>query len=81
MQLWTALQQGMALAQQAYLYALEYAKERIQGVEVEQMRNLDAPRVAISTHPDVKRMLLWCKAVVEGSRALSSRAARASRFS
>ena len=34
------------------------------------MRDLDAPRIPIAEHPDVKRMLLWCKAHVEGGRAL-----------
>ena len=61
--------QSLGLASQAYLYAREYAKERIQGVDIEEMRNLDAPRVLIAHHPDVRRMLLWCKAMVEGSRA------------
>jgi alkylation response protein AidB-like acyl-CoA dehydrogenase len=62
--------QGMSLASLAYLYAAAYAAERIQGVDIEEMKNLDAPRVFIREHPDVRRMLLWCKAVVEGSRSL-----------
>jgi alkylation response protein AidB-like acyl-CoA dehydrogenase len=62
--------QSVALAAQAYLYARDYALERVQGVDIEQMRNLDAPRVVIAEHPDVRRMLLWCKAMVEGCRAL-----------
>ena len=67
--------QSVALAAQAFNYAREYALERVQGVEVEQMRNLEAPRVAIAAHPDVRRMLLMSKALVEGSRALLYRAA------
>ncbi|MCC6751844.1 MAG: acyl-CoA dehydrogenase [Deltaproteobacteria bacterium] len=62
--------QGLSLAAQAYYYALEYANERVQGVDVENFKNPDAPRVVISQHPNVRRMLLWSKAVVEGSRAL-----------
>ena len=62
--------QSLSLAAQAYNYARLYATERVQGVDIEQMRNLDAPRVVIAHHPDVKRMLLWSKAIVEGSRAL-----------
>jgi alkylation response protein AidB-like acyl-CoA dehydrogenase len=62
--------QSLGLAAQAYLYAKDYANERVQGVDIEKMRDLDAPRVLISHHPDVRRMLLWCKAIVEGSRAL-----------
>jgi alkylation response protein AidB-like acyl-CoA dehydrogenase len=67
--------QGMALAAVAYQYALGYARERVQGVDIEQMRNVDAPRVLIKEHPDVRRMLLFCKSVYEGSRALLYRTA------
>ncbi|HEO71773.1 MAG TPA: acyl-CoA dehydrogenase, partial [Candidatus Hydrogenedentes bacterium] len=49
--------------------------ERIQGVEIRNMRDFDAPRVPIIKHPDVKRMLLTMKARVEGMRALLYRAA------
>ena len=62
--------QGMSLAHGAYHSALEYARERIQGVDITQMRNVDAPRVAIIEHPDVARMLLIQKAYTEGMRAL-----------
>ena len=62
--------QSVSLAAQAYNYAREYARERIQGVDIRDMRDLDAPRVAIAHHPDIRRMLLWSKAIVEGSRAL-----------
>ncbi len=62
--------QGLSLSNQAYLYALEYAKERIQGTDIEEMRNPDAERVPITKHPDVRRMLLWQKAMVEASRAM-----------
>jgi len=62
--------QSLAEAAAAYLEALNYAKERIQGVEVTQMKNVDAPRVPIIRHPDVKRMLMIMKAYVEGMRAL-----------
>jgi alkylation response protein AidB-like acyl-CoA dehydrogenase len=62
--------QSLALGAYAYLSALEYARERVQGVEAENMRDVDAPRVAIVRHPDVKRMLATMKAYVEGGRAL-----------
>jgi len=62
--------QGEAVASAAYLAALQYSKERIQGVEIQNMRDVNAPRVPIIKHPDVKRMLLWMKAYVEGMRAL-----------
>jgi alkylation response protein AidB-like acyl-CoA dehydrogenase len=62
--------QGLALAAAATQYATAYANERVQGVDVEKMRDLEAPRVLIKEHPDVRRMLLFCKSIVEGSRAL-----------
>ncbi|MBW2735228.1 MAG: acyl-CoA dehydrogenase [Deltaproteobacteria bacterium] len=62
--------QGVGLAAQAYNYAFEYAKERIQGVDIEKLKDPNAERVAIVEHPDVKRMLMWQKAMVEGCRAL-----------
>ncbi len=66
---------GMAMASVAYHHALDYAKERIQGVEIMQMTDPDAPRVPIIKHPDVKRMLFTMKALVEGMRGLLLRAA------
>ena len=62
--------QGFALGNLAYLYALKYAKERIQGVEVTKMRDPNAPRVPIIKHPDIRRMLMTMKAYAEGLRAL-----------
>ncbi len=67
--------QGFALGNVAYLYALRYAKERIQGVEIEKMKDPNAPRVAIIKHPDVRRMLITMKAYNEGLRALLYRTA------
>ncbi len=62
--------QGLALSSTAYMHAVTYARNRQQGVNVAQMMNPDAPKVAIIQHPDVKRMLLWMKAYVEGMRML-----------
>jgi alkylation response protein AidB-like acyl-CoA dehydrogenase len=67
--------QGFALGNLAYLYALKYAKERIQGVEITKIRDPQAPRVAIIKHPDVRRMLMTMKGYAEGLRALIYRAA------
>ncbi len=53
-----------------YLNALEYAKERIQGPDMTQMRDKTAPRVPIIRHPDVRRMLMLQKSYAEGLRAL-----------
>ncbi len=67
--------QGMGTANAAYLGALQYAKERIQGVEIQNIRDVNAPRVEIIKHPDVRRMLLKIKAYLEGMRAILYRAA------
>jgi alkylation response protein AidB-like acyl-CoA dehydrogenase len=62
--------QGHALGAVAHQHALAYAKERIQGVDVRAMKDPNAPRVTIAEHPDVKRMLLFGKAVTEATRSL-----------
>ena len=54
----------------AYLNALEYAKERVQGADLTQQTDKSAPRVTITHHPDVRRSLMTQKAYAEGLRAL-----------
>jgi alkylation response protein AidB-like acyl-CoA dehydrogenase len=54
----------------AYLNALAYARDRIQGSDITQTRDPDAARVPIIKHPDVRRMLMMQKAHAEGMRAL-----------
>ena len=61
---------GLANASPAYLYALDYARQRRQGRDLEQMMNPEAPSVPIIRHSDVRRMLLWMKVHVEGMRSL-----------
>jgi len=58
---------GMTLASTAYLNALAYAKGRIQGQDVAGRKPGSVP---IIDHPDVRRMLLWMKAVVDGMRSM-----------
>jgi alkylation response protein AidB-like acyl-CoA dehydrogenase len=53
-----------------YLAALEYAKERVQGPDLTRMLDKAAPRVTITHHPDVRRILMLQKAYAEGLRAL-----------
>ncbi|HEY4703538.1 MAG TPA: acyl-CoA dehydrogenase family protein, partial [Streptosporangiaceae bacterium] len=53
-----------------YLNALEYAKGRVQGADLAQMLDKTAPRVTITHHPDVRRMLMLQKSYAEGMRAL-----------
>ncbi len=60
--------QALAIADRAYQHAVEYAKERIQFRDV---ASRDPKPVAIIQHPDVRRMLMWCKANVEAMRALA----------
>ena len=62
---------GVGLATAAYRHAVEYAKERMQGVSVMAMKDPNAPQVPIIQHPDVRRMLLKQKSLVEGIRALT----------
>lgn len=63
--------QGIGVASTAYLNALEYARERLQGPSINHWKDPMAPRVAIIEHADVRRMLLEMKAKVEGIRALA----------
>ena len=63
-------QQGLACASASYLNALNYARERVQGKNLLQMLDPNAPSVPIIQHPDVRRMLLSMKAYVEGMRSL-----------
>ncbi|MFC9473033.1 acyl-CoA dehydrogenase [Nocardia sp. NPDC056952] len=53
-----------------YLNALEYAKTRVQGADLTQMTDKNAPRVTIMHHPDVRRSLLMQKAYAEGLRSV-----------
>lgn len=62
--------QGLAVGSAAYLEALSYAKERIQGVHFTQARDPNAPKVPIIEHPDIRYTLMKMKAYVEGCRAL-----------
>ena len=62
--------QGLAVGSAAYLQALAYAKERLQGVHFTKTREPEARRVPIVEHPDVRFMLMKMKAYVEGCRAL-----------
>lgn len=62
--------QGVAMANAPYQLALKYAKERVQGTSVLEMKNPNAPVVPIIEHPDVRRMMMEMKAYGEGSRAL-----------
>jgi len=61
--------QGFNHATTAYLYAVNYARERRQGRDMDNLADKAAPQVPIIRHPDVRRMLLWMKSHVEGMRS------------
>jgi alkylation response protein AidB-like acyl-CoA dehydrogenase len=63
-----AARHGSAVASTAYLHALAYAKERLQGTEIG--KSTRAGQCPIIKHPDVRRMLMEMKAYTEGVRAL-----------
>ncbi|MEN8244166.1 MAG: acyl-CoA dehydrogenase [Thermodesulfobacteriota bacterium] len=58
---------GMSLASTAFRNALEYTRERVQGRDLAGRKKGDVP---IIDHPDVRRMLLWMKATVDGMRSM-----------
>ncbi len=62
--------QGLACASSAYMYAVNYARERMQGRHLLKAQENGAPSVPIIEHPDIRRMLLTMKAYVEGMRSL-----------
>src|SRR5215469_2829819 len=61
---------AIATVSTGYLNALDYAKNSVQGGELSQITNKTAPRVTITHHPDVRRILMMQKAYAEGMRAL-----------
>lgn len=63
--------QAEAVSSAAYMHAVTYARNRIQGAHITQMMNPAASKVAIIEHPDVKRMLLYMKSTIEGMRMLT----------
>jgi alkylation response protein AidB-like acyl-CoA dehydrogenase len=62
--------QAEAVSSAAYMHAVTYARNRIQGAHITQSMNPSAPKVPIIEHPDVKRMLLYMKSTIEGMRML-----------
>lgn len=65
-----------AISTAAYQVALQYAKERPQSRRLNEKSKLDTPQTPIINHPDVRRMLLFQKAITEGSLSLLLEAAR-----
>jgi len=63
--------QAVSAAAIAYQHAVRYARDRLQGSSLMEMKNPEAPRVPIIQHADVRRMLLWMKSNTESLRALA----------
>ena len=67
--------QGLGLMDRAYQNALAYSQERLQGRSLSGAKFPDKPADPLIVHPDIRRMLLTCKALSEGSRLLVLHAA------
>ena len=67
--------QGLGLSDRAYQNALAYARERLQMRALSGAKNAEKPADPIIVHPDVRRMLLTQKALVEGGRLMGYHAA------
>jgi alkylation response protein AidB-like acyl-CoA dehydrogenase len=63
--------QGVSIGSAAFQHAVAYAKERIQGAPVWEMKNPNAKAVTIINHPDVRKKLMWMKSHIEGIRVLA----------
>jgi alkylation response protein AidB-like acyl-CoA dehydrogenase len=63
--------QGLGIAESAYQISLGFAKERLQSRSLSGPKAADKPADPILVHPDVRRMLLRQKVMIEGCRALA----------
>lgn len=66
--------QGVAVAERSYQKAVSFARDRVQSRPVD---NSVAGSASILHHPDVRRMLMTMRSLIEGCRAMSSVAAAA----
>jgi alkylation response protein AidB-like acyl-CoA dehydrogenase len=62
--------QGFSHGSTAYLHALNYARQRLQGYDLDKSKDPGAAQVPIINHPDIRRMLMMMKAYVDGMRSL-----------
>jgi len=67
--------QGLGLIDRAFQNALAYSRDRLQGRALSGPKAADKPADPLIVHPDIRRMLLTCKALGEGSRVLALHAA------
>ncbi|TXI75484.1 MAG: acyl-CoA dehydrogenase, partial [Dokdonella sp.] len=66
--------QGLGLIERAYQHSLRYARERLQMRALSGAKFPDKPADPLIVHPDVRRMLLTQKALIEGGRLLGLQA-------
>ncbi len=67
--------QGLGLMERAYQNALRYSRERLQMRSLSGPKAPDKPADPLIVHPDIRRMLLTCKALTEGGRVMALHAA------
>lgn len=58
--------EGLAVAERSYQQAVEFARQRVQGTAIGSRE-----RVAIVHHPDVRRMLMTMKSLIDAMRCLA----------
>lgn len=63
--------QGLGIAEIAYQNSVIYSKDRLQMRSLTGPKAPDKPADPIIVHPDVRRMLLKSKSIIEGCRALA----------
>jgi hypothetical protein len=61
--------QGLSVGTAAYQAAAEFARERLQGRSLTGPKNPEGPADPIIVHPDVRRMLMESRALIEGGQA------------
>jgi alkylation response protein AidB-like acyl-CoA dehydrogenase len=68
--------QGLGLIDRAFQNALAYSRDRLQMRSLSGAKFPDKPADPIIVHPDIRRMLLTCKAIAEGGRVMALHAAQ-----
>ncbi|MEM7766603.1 MAG: acyl-CoA dehydrogenase C-terminal domain-containing protein [Pseudomonadota bacterium] len=63
--------QGLSQAEAAYQNAADFARDRVQGRSLSGAQAPDQPADPIIVHPDVRRMLMDQRALIEGGRAFA----------
>ena len=63
--------QGLGQSEIAYQNGLAYAKDRIQGRDLKEPRNPEGEADPLIVHPDVRRMLMRSKSLIDAGRMLA----------